>query len=47
MNDDALNQMLTGPSLNAIDRQFAFFIERLNETTNPELRLAAALVSFY
>jgi len=47
VNDDAINQVLNGPSLNAIDRQFAKFIERLNGTVNPELRLAAAIVSFY
>jgi len=39
--------MLSGQSLNAIDRQFARFVERLNGTANPGLRLAAAVVSFY
>jgi len=46
MNAGILNQALHNPVLNATDRHFARFMERLSGGENPEVALAAAIVSF-
>ena len=45
MNAGILNQALHNPALNAMDRHFARFMERLSGGGNPEVALAAAIVS--
>jgi len=45
MNAGILNQALHNPVLNATDRHFARFMERLSGGENPEVALAAAIVA--
>ena len=47
MNAGILNQALHNPALNAMDRHFARFMERLSGGGNPEVALAAAIVSYH
>ena len=47
MNAGILNQALHNPALNATDRHFARFMERLSGGENPEVALAAAIVSYH
>ncbi len=45
MNEESLNQTLRNAAFSPIDRHFAKFVERLAGGKNPELALAAAIVS--